>query len=292
MTQLDAALAHPSSARIPPGPNRYGGLCAEIYDLDKPPGALGDIGYYLDRLRGTSGAILEAAVGTGRLLVPLLEAGLRVEGFDHSTDMLARCRVNCAARGLAPVLTQARFQDFELGRRFAAVVVPVGTFTLIDDVGEALAVLRRFHDALEPGGRLFIDQLPLGYLVNERADIRTWTAANGDLLRIEGRAVEIDPVRQRRVTHDRYERWRDGRLVESELEVMAFRIWGLKEFELALQAAGFTDITVGADYRMGPPTRSARFLNYQARRPIRAPADTFQHGGPARSAHLDVPRAT
>jgi hypothetical protein len=112
-----------------------------------------------------------------------------------------------------------------------------------------------------------IDIMPLGYLVNERADIRTWTAANGDLLRIEGRAVEIDLLRQRRVTHDRYERWRDGRLVESELEVMAFRLWGLKEFELLLGAAGFEAVTLGADYQAGPPRRSSRILNYEARRP-------------------------
>jgi hypothetical protein len=147
-------------------------------------------------------------------------------------------------------------------------VVPAGTFTLLDDFAEAMAVLRRFFDHLRPGGRLLIDLLPLGYLVNERPDIRTWTTPAGEVLRIEGRAVEIDLLRQRRVTHDRYERWREGRLVESELEVMAFRIWGLQEFELALAAAGFGDISVGADYQPGAkPGRSSRVLNFEARRP-------------------------
>ena len=80
--------------------------------------------------------------------------------------------------------------------------------------------------------------------------------------------ADIDLLRQRRVTHDRYERWRNGRLVESELEVMAFRIWGLKEFELALAAVGFEQISVGADHQPGrPPGRSSRILNFEARRP-------------------------
>jgi SAM-dependent methyltransferase len=263
MPLQDAISLAPNMSR----PNRYGALCTEVYDLDKPPGSLGDVGYYLDRLAAVRGPVLEAACGTGRLLIPLLEAGFEVEGFDASADMLAACRRRCAGRGLSPSLAQARFQDFAYDQRFAAVLVPVGTFTLIDDFAEALAVLRRFFDHLVPGGRLMIDIMPLGYLVNERPDIRTWTAANGDLLRIEGRAVEIDVLRQRRVTHDRYERWRDGRLVESELEVMAFRLWGLKEFELLLAAAGFEAVTLGADYEAGPPRRSSRILNYEARRP-------------------------
>lgn len=263
MPLQDAISAAPNHAI----PNRYGALCTEIYDLDKPPGSLHDIGYYAGRLAGTEGPILEAACGTGRLLIPLMEAGLRVEGFDQSQDMLESCARHCAARGLVPSLKRARFQDFAYERSFAAIVVPVGTFTLIDDFAEGLAVLRRFFDHLEPGGRLMIDLLPLAYLTNEAPDIRTWTAENGDLLRIEGRAVEIDLCRQRRVTHDRYERWRDGRLLESELEVMAFRLWGVNEFELALAAAGFGEITVRSDYQVRRPRRSSRILNYEARRP-------------------------
>lgn len=258
-------ISVPSNAAVP---NRYGALCTEVYDLDKPPGSLPDVPFYLDRLSGTRGTILEAAVGTGRLLIPLLEAGLEVEGFDHSEDMLAVCRRRCAARGLSPSLRRARFQDFAYDHDFAAIVVPVGTFTLLDDFAEAFAVLKRFFDHLEPGGRLLIDLLPPGYLTNEKPDIRTWITAEGDLLRIEGRVTDIDLLRQRRVTHDRYERWRNGRLVELELEVMAFRIWGLKEFELALTAVGFEHISVGADHQPGrPPGRSSHILNFEARRP-------------------------
>ena len=52
-----------------PHPNRYGAMCTEVYDLDKPPGSLPDVPFYLERLAGTDGPILEAGVGTGRLLI-------------------------------------------------------------------------------------------------------------------------------------------------------------------------------------------------------------------------------
>lgn len=77
---LAQPISVPSNAAVP---NRYGVLRTQIYDRDKLPGSLPDVRFYLGRLAGTEGPILEAAVGTGRLLIPLLEAGLEVEGFDH-----------------------------------------------------------------------------------------------------------------------------------------------------------------------------------------------------------------
>ncbi|HEX5377794.1 MAG TPA: class I SAM-dependent methyltransferase [Phenylobacterium sp.] len=247
--------------------NRYGSLCAEIYDLDKPVGSLFDAAYYQGRLKDLDGPVLEAAVGTGRLLIPLLEAGIAAEGFDHSAQMLAVCAANAAARGLSPALAQARFQDFAYDRSFAAIIVPASSFILIDDYDEALGVLDRFRDHLEPGGLLLVDLPPMSFF-EAQARPRSWTAANGDRLTLESHLAISDPIAQRRVNHDRYERWRDGRLVESELELFAFRVWGMKEFELALARAGFEDIEVSGGYRPGrPPRPGDGILNFAARKP-------------------------
>jgi hypothetical protein len=40
----------------------------------------------------------------------------------------------------------------------------------------------------------------------------------------------------------RYERWRDHKLIDCELEPMAQRLWGLEEFTLTLEATGFVDV--------------------------------------------------
>ena len=247
--------------------NRYGSLCAEIYDLDKPVGSLFDIPYYSGRLKELDGPILEAGVGTGRLYAPLLEAGLDVTGFDHSADMLAVCRRNAEQRGLAPKLAQARFQDFAFDQSFAALIVPTSSFVLVDDFDDALAVLERFREALAPGGLLMVDLPPMSFL-EAPGGVRTWMAANGDLLRMRSERVVSDPIGQRRVNHDTYERWRDGRLIDSQLELFAYRVWGLKEFEMALAAAGFSDIEVSANYRPGrAPRPTDGILNFTARRP-------------------------
>ena len=84
----------------------------------------------------------------------------------------------------------------------------------------------------------------------------------------KGNVVELDLLAQRRVSQDRYERWRGGRLVEQELEILAVRCWGLREFELTLKEAGFTDISVCGDWKFGRPLRpSDREWCFQAVKP-------------------------
>jgi SAM-dependent methyltransferase len=249
--------------------NRYGEMCAEVYVLDKPPGALGDIDYYRDALSRLDGPFLEAACGSGRLMIPMLEAGFDYHGFDHSEHMLDQCRKAADARGLPLSIQRTSYQDFAFDHPFGAIVSPVGSFTLVDDYDAAMAALRRFHQHLRPGGRLFVDIMPLSYLTARPMEgVRSWTTPTGDLLRITTSVVELDLLTQRRVGHDRYERWRGGRLIEQELEVFAVRCWGLKEFELTLKAAGFTDISVCGDWRLGrPPRPSDRQWCFQAVKP-------------------------
>ena len=245
--------------------NRYGSIAAEIYDIDKPLGAMPDTAFHLEGLAHITGPILEPACGSGRTLVPLLQAGHDVTGFDLSQEMLDRCAARCAEHGFTPHLSRQRYEDFSYDRRFSAIVVPVGSFTLIDDFDTALAVLRRFHDHLEPVGLLVLDIQNLSFLASMADDRRQWTAENGDLLTIVGKRFSTDWVKQRAEYHIRYERWRGNALVEAQLEPMAQRYWGFEEFRLALQATGFTDIRVSSNYARGrPPGPNTRTTTFEA----------------------------
>jgi len=245
--------------------NRYGALAAEIYDIDKPFFTLPDTRFHLERFEGFGRPILEPACGTGRTLVPFLEAGHDITGFDQSPEMLERCKARCTERGFSPDLRQQRFEDFRYDRKFGAILVPVGTFTLIDDVAVAQSVLRRFRDALEPGGIVVLDIQPLSFLADTRDDRRRWTAENGDLLTVEGIRTTTDWLTQRREAMLRYERWRDNRLVETHMEPMAQRYWGLEEFRLVLEASGFGQVSVVGDYHRERPLRAnTRSLTFEA----------------------------
>jgi SAM-dependent methyltransferase len=71
----------------------YGDSFADVYD--EWYDGISDVTATVARvaeLAGPAGRILELGVGTGRLAVPMAEAGLRVTGVDSSDAMLARLR--------------------------------------------------------------------------------------------------------------------------------------------------------------------------------------------------------
>ena len=111
----------------------YGTLATEVYEFDKPVGRpFADVEYYTGLLADVSGPILEPATGTGRILIPLLEAGHQVEGLDSSPQMLARCRQHCRDRGLDPVLREADMTVFVQLAAYEAVIIPAGSIALLD----------------------------------------------------------------------------------------------------------------------------------------------------------------
>ena len=80
---------------------RVGSLFVEAYDAfysGAVPQIAGDVAFY-ERVAGqTGGPVLELACGTGRIALPLAEAGLQVTGVDRSEAMLAIARRKLATR--------------------------------------------------------------------------------------------------------------------------------------------------------------------------------------------------
>lgn len=58
--------------------------------------------YFRQKLEGSGEPALDAGCGTGRLLIPFLQAGLDVDGCDVSADMLSFCRGRAEREGLKP----------------------------------------------------------------------------------------------------------------------------------------------------------------------------------------------
>ncbi|MGG4398094.1 class I SAM-dependent methyltransferase [Paenibacillus thiaminolyticus] len=245
----------------------YSNLCTEVYDLTKPVGHSvgGDIEYYLDRLQSCSGRILEAAVGSGRMLIPLLEAGLVVDGIDYSPAMLASCQERCEERHLKPMLYEGELQNFALPHKYDAIIIPTGSFCLIDNREDSINALKCFYEHLNPGGRVIID-----LILPERMEIgtistSTFTFPSGDLITVEDKLVEFNMIHQYSVSYLKYEKWREGALIQSELQRFALRWYGNEEFKLVLESIGFSDIVCSTDYVYGKqPADGSQIFTFEA----------------------------
>ncbi|XEU43319.1 class I SAM-dependent methyltransferase [Tistrella mobilis] len=249
--------------------NRYGQLASWVYNLDKPVGrSFGDLEYYRQRLERCDGPILEPGVGNGRIFVPLLDSGVPIEGFDASEEMLGYCRDACRRRNLSPQLTRQTFEEFSYDKRFAAIIIPAGSFQLVTDVASATAVLKRFYDHLRPGGALMLDLDPIGSFLGPSGSLRSWATEEGDLLTLAEQRVDIDYVAQTTLAHLRYEQWRAGSLIRTELDLFKLRWWGVEEMSLALRSLGFEDVVMSGDYQYGRhPRQGDEIISVEARRP-------------------------
>ncbi|OXM14435.1 class I SAM-dependent methyltransferase [Paenibacillus herberti] len=247
----------------------YGELCTEVYDLTKKIGQSfdGDIEYYRDRLKHCKGRILEAMVGSGRVIIPLLESGLIVDGVDYSPKMLASCRQHCEDRGLAAQFYEADLQELSLPDKYEAIIIPGGSFLLIEQREMSLNVLRRFYEHLQPGGRLILDLfLPdPNFECGPFGGASTFNLPNGDIITMEGKLVEADLYHQYKVSYLKYEKWRNGALIQTELQRFALRWYGVEEFKLILENIGFSDVNVSADFEYGKaPSNGKQKYVYEA----------------------------
>ena len=62
--------------------------------------------------------VLDVACGTGRLLLPLLRAGIDIDGCDISGDMLHHCRRKSTRVGFKPHLSEQPMHTLEMPRRY------------------------------------------------------------------------------------------------------------------------------------------------------------------------------
>lgn len=131
---------------------------ARFYDLDY--GAYqDDLHLYLEFAGRAPGPVLELMCGTGRVALPLAEAGFEVLGIDVSPAMLEIARRRAAAAGLGG---KAQFQlgdarTLDLGRTFGLTIVAINSLMHLETSEDQLAALSAIARHMEYRSLLLID---------------------------------------------------------------------------------------------------------------------------------------
>jgi SAM-dependent methyltransferase len=113
-----------------------------------------DVPYFLDLARRAHGPVLELMCGTGRLTLPLVEAGHEVTGVDASPALLARLAAKLREHGLTARLVESDVRTFALGREFALVFVGFHAFAEVLGADERARAMRAIRPHVAPGGTL------------------------------------------------------------------------------------------------------------------------------------------
>jgi SAM-dependent methyltransferase len=118
-----------------------------------------DVAFYLEEARKAEPPVVELAVGTGRIAVPIAAEGIRVIGVDSSPGMLEVCRERAEAAGLAE-LVDLRFGDLRdppVEERVGLVLCPFRSYLHLHDDAERLDALGAARELLVDDGRLVFD---------------------------------------------------------------------------------------------------------------------------------------
>jgi len=161
-----------------------------------------------------------------------------------------------------------------------------GGFGLGSDREWDAVALRRFHENLEPGGVLVLDnenpyssEYPWRYWVEEERSVlpRLWppleeaerrTGSDGAEYALQSRTLDLDPLEQRVTYEMRTGMWREGELVREETHVLHLGFYFKHELLRMLERAGFVDVVVHGDHREEAPTSESDFFVFVARKPL------------------------
>ena len=221
----------------------YGELSTKLYEHKSPIGRSygGDIEYYYDRLKDTKSFILEAGVGTGRVLIPLIQKGLKIEGVDLSPEMLAQCKLNLKKHGIKSELYQQDLTKMSLPNKYGAIIMPTGSFCLLPKsiINDVLAA---FYSHLEVGGSVVLDLLLPSDFISGQVETVSYELENDTGILFTINSQNIDWVSQKTSYIHRYELLKNGTITQTEISNFILHWYGISEFEMLLKSAGFTEI--------------------------------------------------
>jgi ubiquinone/menaquinone biosynthesis C-methylase UbiE len=113
-----------------------------------------DVPFYVGLARDADGSLVELAVGSGRVAIPVAQAtGRTVIGFDSSPTMLDQARVRAAAAGVHLDLREADMRDLALDEPAALIYCPYRALLHLPTWSDRRRVFERVAASLVPGGR-------------------------------------------------------------------------------------------------------------------------------------------
>jgi SAM-dependent methyltransferase len=118
-----------------------------------------DIDFYVEHAVTSGGPVVELAVGTGRVAIPIAQAGISVIGVDASPGMLAIAQEAAEAAGVGQLvdLRVGDLADPPVAERVPLVICPFRSLLHMESEAEKLRALEAACSLLEPDGRFVFD---------------------------------------------------------------------------------------------------------------------------------------
>ena len=121
---------------------------------ERSPGVTADVRFYVALAREADGPLVELAVGTGRVAIPVAQAtGRRVIGIDSSPAMLAQARLRAVEEGVELDLREGDIRELEIEEPAALIYCPGRSLLHLPTWADRRRCFERVAASLRPNGR-------------------------------------------------------------------------------------------------------------------------------------------
>lgn len=220
----------------------YGELCTQVYEKDKSIADGKELEFFLSFVKDKKMKVLEPMCGNGRMLLPFMEKGIDIEGFDISEEMLRVCKLKGQELNLKPNVSYGKIEEFKGDKNYDLIMIPFGSFSLLPDelVNDSLANMKTI---LKEDGKLLLTVMTN---IGTVADIPDWIETNRHSIDnneiVEYKKVNYDQARKMLYTKLNYQLVIDGKIVKSEIMDFPIRLYESGEFENILKSNDFDEI--------------------------------------------------
>ena len=234
---------------------KYTGLEAELYDIFRGGDDFDEIGYYVDLALNRGGNCLDVGCGTGRVLIPIAQQGIEITGLDNSSAMLNECGKRLFTEGFKADLVEQDMTNFNCEKNFDLIIIPGGSFQLLDERDDALVALGNLRDHLLPEGLFVMSIFIPFYEISHESLDGVWRLEKDE--KIEGSdnralchsCVDLDRCENLMEVRHRFEIINNNGITESsEIKYSRLRWYGKYEIQLLLERAGFHNVTISGDF--------------------------------------------
>lgn len=222
----------------------YGELCTKMYESDKSLAHEKEIAFYYSFVRDKAMRVLEPMCGNGRFLIPFMQKGVAIEGFDLSEEMLKVCQEKGKRLNLQPKVFQARIEEYKSDELYDLIMIPIGSFSLLPDqlVGRSLDNLKGL---LKRDGKLLLTIVTKSDDIEEYSE---WKETNRkDFIAetiVEYRKASYDKETSILHIELKYEALQERQIIKTELMDFPIRLYRQEEFIHILCENGFHNIQV------------------------------------------------
>jgi SAM-dependent methyltransferase len=152
---------------------------ADRYD-ERPAGVAADVPFYVGLAREADGLVVELAVGTGRVAIPVAQAtGRRVVGIDSSPAMLVQARERAVEAGVELELREGDIRELELEEPAALIYCPARSLLHLPTWADRRRCFERVAASLLPHGRFAWNAFAFDHQIASAIDGRHADAAPG-----------------------------------------------------------------------------------------------------------------